>query len=308
MEKENKGVRKISPISSKKIRLVHRAYKENKCILITEARVRDLGANGTKKQPLHSIANKDRLNMRFELYYEKIYCRVYQIKEFSNKPYAILIPLNRPRLIFDEIDNLNIPIDLPEKEILIEDLEENRDLEALFKKNNKVLPRIYNSLGDYINKSLRPVMGFPYKTSFYFRYKYLDMVKKSFEEWFSTDLEVIKCRTFKINEKETKRVSVFDIPHKNEKYRIECEPLQEGERPRFGVVNIVINRNALVDWICANPSIAQVIDVVSPSAVNEQVGIRFFRIFARYMDDIKDEAFNEELKYIHRGIGHKRPK
>ncbi len=103
-------------------------------------------------------------------------------------------------------------------------------------------------------------------------------------------------------------MSVFDIPHKNEKYRIECEPLQEGERPRFGVVNIVINRNALVDWICANPSIAQVIDVVSPSAVNEQVGIRFFRIFARYMDDIKDEAINEELKYIHRGIGHKRPK
>lgn len=296
LEKENKRVNKYKASINKKMRLVHKAYQEGKCVLIIQSHFGRL-----RPEDLSEMFHKPTNNG--EVYFgtidEKVYCRVYRIKEHNNKPYAILIPLNKHGVIFDAIENLNIPTNLPERELLMGDPDEHRDLDNLFKTNNKSLATRYDSLDDYVDKSIMPEKGFAFKTSFYFDYRYLDRVKRSFEECFSKDMPVIKCNRFKIDEKQTKRGSAIELPFKADKYAIECEPLLEDIFPRYGVVNIEINKNALVSWLWNNPDIAEVVNVVSPESVNKELGHNILGLLLKYQDDVGDETIHRALKVHH---------
>lgn len=291
LEKKNKRVIKYRNVLNRKIKLIQKAYEEKKCILILNTRWRPICgekiADGKRIIDIHSIFTR--------VVDEEVYCRVYRIEEHNNKPYVILLPLNQDRIIFDAIDNLNIPIELSERKLLLDDEEDDNRLEDLFESNNPALAERYHSLDEYVKKSVRPEGGFVFKTSFWFNYRFLNLVKKSFEEYFSLEMPYVKCLNFDIKENnvitsENQRSST------NDEYAIECKPIAESQSTRgIAVVNIEINRNALVSWLENNPSIAKVVDVISPSSVNEEVGNYYLDILLSYQHSIGKERIIKKL-------------
>lgn len=292
LEKENKGVNKYKAAVNKKMKLVDKAYKEGKCLLIIGFRIGPYNPEEWKR----ALANNDRDRHRYEICEDKINCRVYKIKEYNNKPYAILLPLGRHGVIFDTVENLNIPTNLQEGEVVFNDLDNNRDLNKLFKSNNPILAKYYKTLDEYIEKQVMPETGFAFKTSFYFYYRNLDRVKKSFEEYFCVEMPVTKCRRFTINESQIIKGRRLEIPHSTDKYAIECEPLPEDVNPRFGVVNIEINRRALLTWLWNNPEIAKHVVVISPDSINSELGNCALRLLLRYREAVGDENIEKALK------------
>lgn len=296
VQKTSKRVKKYSSTTNKKMNLVNKAYQEGKCILVFKSHLVSL-----KKENLSKTRNKHQRNSssNFGFVDEKFYCRVYLIKELSNKPHAILIPLNKPGVIVDAIENLNIPIYLSERELLIDDFDDNRDFNKLFFANNKYFATRYKSLDEYIEKSVIPESGFAFKVSFYFNYWNIDKIKNSFEEYFSIKMPVIKCDRFEVDESQTKRDAALERPYKNDKFAIKCEPLSDVKTPKFGVVNIEINKNALISWILKNPEVAQAITVVSPYSVNKTLGDYALRMLLKYEDAVGYEKIQRATKVRH---------
>ena len=290
LEKENKGVNKYKAAVNKKIKLVDRACKEGKCLAVTRPCLAFLNEEGKKCV----LTNENRGHLHIGVYREKINCRVYKIKEYNNRPYAILLPLNRRGVILDAVENLKIPTNLQEKELVFDDLEKNRDLNELFKSNNPMLARHYGSLDGYIEKQIMPERGFAFKTSFYFFYRHLDRVKSSFEEYFCVEMPIIKCNTFKIFGRQNSQGRLGFPPHG--KYAIECDPLPEGVRPTYAVVNIEINKQALLTWLWNNPDVANLINVVSPNSINEELGNRALRLLLKYRKAVGYERIQKTLE------------
>lgn len=292
LEKENKGVNKYKAAVNKKMKLVEKAYKEGKCLVITRPRTVFVDEEG--REFIWTSTYKGQVT--FRVYNEKINCRVYKIKEYNNRPYAILLPLNRRGVIFEAVENLRIPTNLQEKELVFDDLEKNRDLNELFKSNNSTLARYYGTLDGYIEKQIMPETGRAYKTSFYFYYRNLDRVKKSFEEYFCAEMPVIKCRKFKIFQRLNSKGRPLDLPFTSSKYAIECEPLPKRDPPTYAVVNIEINKQALLTWLWNNPDVANLINVVSPNSINEELGNRALRLLLKYRKAVGYERIQKTLE------------
>ena len=291
LEKKNKRVIKYRNVLNRKIKLIQKAYEEKKCILIlfsywwipSNAKMED-GAIVVDENFVMPVLRD-----------EEVYCRVYRIEEHNNKPYVILLPLKDEKIIFEAIDNLNIPLQYGVRKLLIDDEEDENRLEHLFESNNPALAKEYHSLDEYVKKSLRPEGGFVFKTSFWFNYRFLNLVKKSFEEYFSREMPYVKCLSFDIKENNVITSESPDTSEKNE-YAIECKPIEESQSNRgLAVVNIEINKNALVSWLENNPSIAKVVDVVSPSSVNEEVGNYYINILLSYQLSIGKEKIIKKL-------------
>ena len=79
LEKENKRVNKYKAAVNKKMRLVHKAYQEGKCILIIQSRFGRLRPEDIRDM-LHVSVNETNSREYFGTIDEKVYCRVYQIK------------------------------------------------------------------------------------------------------------------------------------------------------------------------------------------------------------------------------------
>ena len=289
LDKKNKRVIKYRNVLNRKIKLIQKAYEEKKCILILNTCWRPVCGekivDGKRVIDIHSIFTR--------VVDDEVYCRVYRIEEHNNKPFVILLPLNQDKIIFDAIDNLNIPTELSERKLLLDDEEDENRLEDLFESNNPSLAERYHSLDEYIEKSIRPEGGFIFKTSFYFYYRYINQVKKSFEEYFSREMPYVRCRRFTIDENK-KKSSIILRPFKNDYYAIKCEPSENAPTNfDYAVVNIEINRHALVTWLENNPSIAGLVDVVSPRSVNEEVGNYYLNLLLRYQHTIgRDKIIN----------------
>ena len=185
--------KKVNDTTSKKYRLVLKAYKEKKSILIVQSHFGRLTADDLPDM-FHEAGGNKRIFIGTSEH--KVFCRVYKIQDFNNKPYAILIPINKPGIIFDAAENLSIPTSLPLRELMMEDETDDNRLNELFEMNNARLSQYYGSLDNYIGQQIVPEKGFSFKTSFYFEYRYLDRVRNSYEEFFSQTMPVIKCNSF----------------------------------------------------------------------------------------------------------------
>lgn len=289
LEKENKRVKKYNALMNRKLRLINEAFKEKKSILIIQTHF------GRLSQENNNDNSTIKPKVNFGNIEEKIYYRVYRIEEHNNKPYAILIPINRHGVIFDAVENLNIP-HLPKREVLMEDETSDNRLNELFKINNKFLAKYYESLDEYVAEQIVPEDGLAFKSSFYFEYRFAMRVKKSFEEYFGKEIPIIKCDKFKIDKRFISHGKAIEIPRKVDEYAIKCEKYEGDGNPKFGVVNITINRNALVSWLFNNPSIADVIDVVAPISINSLLGNRFLEILLKYQDDIGKETIIKAME------------
>lgn len=286
LEKEDKSVKKYNTSVNRKMKLVYKALNEKKSILIIK---NHFTMFNSKKSVDRYTPIDPKKKMPFGTINEKLYCRVYRIEEHNNKPYAILVPLNQSGVIFDAIDNLSIPTALPERELLIEDEPDEDRFEKLFQLNNKRLLRFYSSLDEFIEKQIMPERGFSYKTSFYFNYKDLDKIQSSFEEYFAKGMPVIRCNKFNVKTEKTNHSKCMALPFKTDVYAIVCESMSGDQTPRYGVVNMTINKNAFINWIYSNPNVAMLVNVVAPIDVNAYLANHYLMLFQKYQNAISDE-------------------
>ena len=283
--------KKVNDTTSKKYRLVLKAYKEKKSILIVQSHFGRLTADDLPDM-FHEAGGNKRIFIGTSEH--KVFCRVYKIQDFNNKPYAILIPINKPGIIFDAAENLSIPTSLPLRELMMEDETDDNRLNELFEMNNARLSQYYGSLDNYIGQQIVPEKGFSFKTSFYFEYRYLDRVRNSYEEFFSQTMPVIKCNSFNVKEDKLNTGFALEQPHKNDEFAIKCNQVED-ENPKYGVVNVTINKNAFISWLYNNPNIADVIEVVAPKSINENLAHYFLGMLMKYSDYISEEMVNKAI-------------
>src|SRR5574344_796226 len=79
------------------------------------------------------------------------------------------------------------------------------------------------------------------------------------------------------------------FPYKTYVYSITCEPMLENQPPRYGVVNMIINKKAFINWLYSNPNIAKVVNVVEPINVNVTLANKYLMLFKKYQNAISDE-------------------
>ena len=130
--------------------------------------------------------------------------------------------------------------------MLCDDFDPKRDLNAWFEKQWKAIKVYYRSPEEIFDKAKKPVSGIPIKVSFYFRKALLNLVKPSFEEYFSAKMTYEECVS-------------YDVVHdpkvrnrNNNDFYIVPHPLNDGEKPIFCVVNTFIDRAAFVGWLLSN--------------------------------------------------------
>ncbi len=273
LNKLNKGVKKYNLASNRKIRLVNRAYNEGKMLKIR-----------------YEIYDKNNIDIHvYDFWY-----RIYKIKEYRNKPYAILIPIYTGDLIFykgfifDTIENLNIPKG-PDKEVLCDDFDEKRDLDKLFREKSRWARKYYDSPETMIEENKMPVSGIAFRTSFYVKKVFLKFVKPSFEDFFSTSFDAVGCVSFDT-------VDGKDIdPKKNKEDYIIPHPLKEGEQPEFFVVNTYIDPDAFMSWLVSdvhgdgNTSVSDMVVVVGPQTFNRRLYDFYIGHAKKYINRLKPE-------------------
>ncbi len=250
-----KNVNKPNVLVRKKIKIVQKALNEEKILQVE----RNVFENGK--------LNKVLLN-----------CRVYLIKEYRNKLYAILIPLNRNFILCDAIENLEI-----KENSLMED--DKRDLEKEFIKRNKYAAYFFDNFEDMIGKNIIPTNVVAIRVSFYFDYDNYELIKTSFENYFANSLKIILCNKFNLSNKK-------GLSLKSDEFFIEPIKIADGETPSYGVVNLVVNRTAFESWLISDPLgtgktiIADLITIAGPESLNIYLAEFFkekFEKFERYL-------------------------
>ena len=274
LSKLNKGVKKYNLATSRKIRLVNKAYRDGKMIKI-RYEIRDIN-----KVDIHI----------YDFWY-----RVYKIKEYKNKPYAILIPIYTKDIIFyrgfifDTIENLNIPKG-PDKDVLCDDFDQKRDLDKLFKEKSRWSRKYYDSPESMIEENKMPVSGIAFKTSFYVKKAFIKFVKPSFEEFFSTNFDCVPCTSFDT-------VELKDVdPKKNKNDFIIPHQLKAGEEPQFFVVNTYIDEDAFMSWLVSDvhgngyTSISDMVTVVGPDTFNKRLYDFYIGHAKKYINRLTPES------------------
>ena len=285
LSKACKDVNKYNFSTNRKMRLVYKAFKEGKMIKIKHEKV---------------------YKFRHSVYSYECWYRVYMIKEYENKPYAILLCVSQSeknfsqKLIFDTISNLNIP-NGKDSDVLLDDFEDNRDLNELFASNNHYDSYYFKNIDNMLKANVRPEGGFAFVMSFYFDLEVERFVKQSFEEYFSEPLEYTKCRKFEILEERNYGRSIR-LPKKIDKGMLKPIELKEGEKPKYGVCNILLNKNAFISWVLSNYSsssnINDIITIVGPSFIKEDLVLYYYRHLIKYVDNLDKNSKEFLLKKL----------
>ena len=269
-----RNVPRANTYINKSMRIVNEAYSKNKSLQILYSFI-GISRHSNSIAPARGVH----------------YCRVYKLLEYNHHPYAILLPLNKSGIICEKVEKLRINYTSP-----FMDDDKDRDFDETFRRNNPYSYRIYGSLDNYIEKQVMPQKGFAFKTSFYFDYEYLQTVRASFEEYFSRGMPYDACNSFRIDESKIKVAKTVEIPRTTDEFAISYEALPRDQVGKYCVVNMVINKTALINWLKENPEVAYAVNVVSPKSVNTTLGERFLSAYAKYQDDVSEESFERILR------------
>lgn len=278
-----RGVGKLDKETLRKIRLIDKAYRENRLIKIRYS------IYDTKK------------NIRVNYYF---WYKVYLIKEYCNKLFAFLLPTNTGNLvfydnyIFDPIEKINVA-EGTDKEVLNYDEDENNDFsncEELFKRTNPELARKYGSLDEMIEKMIIPHGGKSCIVSFYFDLGVKNILTRSFKEFFNEDLRYQETNMIKGIEKE-----VADIADQMENWTIVTEE-PTNKKPTHGLVNISVGMNIFKSWLLSDPHgygrvcIADLITIIKPKSLLEDLASYHYSHLLKQLDYLnecaKDNLFN----------------
>ena len=110
---------------------------------------------------------------------------------------------------------------------------------------------------------------------------------RSFEETFSRPLPYTECVSFDVaEEKNRSEGSDALAPH----------PLKEGEKPRYGVVNVFLNTGAFLSWVLSDPrgngrrNIGDLITIVYPDYVKERLAEYCLEHLLKFKDCLGEEG------------------
>jgi len=244
-------VNKPNALTKRRIKIVQKALNEGKMFQIE----RDVFENG-------------------KMHKESFYCRVYQIKEYRNRLYAILLPIAKHFVICDAIENLKI-----KEDTLMED--DERNLEKEFMERSSYASYFFENFDDMIGKNKIPTNLVATRVSFYFDYDNYELIKNSFENFFSESPEIILCNKFNVSDKK-------GLSLKSNEYFIDPVKLNDGETPTHCVVNLVVNKTAFESWLISDPLgtgevlIADLINIAGPESLNTYLAEFFKEKFKKY--------------------------
>ncbi len=260
-----RGEKKYDKEIIRKINLVERAYREGKMIKI-KFRVTD--------------PNSKKVVDYFFWY------RVYLIKEFHNKPYAFMLPIGQidvnektGRLLFfngylfEPIEKINV-VNASERNVLCDDLDEHRSFEELFRKHCPNQARQYGTIDKMLEQNILPNGGKTYIVSFYFNLGLKDILRRSFEEFFSESFRY----------QETNMIAGIDNRENVAK------ELQKNEYPKYGLVNISVDNKSFKSWLLSDPHgdgsvcIADMIHIIKPLSLNEDLANYFSEKLLKRID------------------------
>ena len=201
--------------------------------------------------------------------------RVYTIKEYNGKLYALLIAIADGEIILEDVRSIHI---IGQKKWLFaEDLVKNRDLNKLFIENDVN----GKSLETYIKEAKMPLNKNTRKISFSFKGLYLRTIETSFRDYFSEKLTFEVCDEFKVDrsENETKLVSLnSELSEKMTEKYIESKIIDENANV---IANISVNVDGFSNWILSNPIFPQIITVFD-GFVNNRLAHHFKDLSAKY--------------------------
>ncbi len=279
-----RGVKKLDKETLRKIRLVDKAYKENRLIKVH-----------------HKILRPETHQWdEFDMWY-----KVYLIKEFRNKLYAFMLPVTmgyvRMRYIFDAIELIPIAQG-PDKFVLNYDDEENKDFgdfEELFKKNDPKLAAKYGSLDQFVEKTIMPIGGKTCIVSFKFRIELKDIIKQSFEDYFNEEFRYQEISEIK-NADATIQAMGSDLDS------FEIVYVTDGEKtkrpPTHGLVNISVNNRSFTAWLLSDPyaeghiCIADMITILKPTSLYESLALYHYHKMiklAKFLpEEVRDSLIN----------------
>ena len=269
-----RGGKKYDKETIRKINLVEKAYREGKMIKIK-----------------FSIA--DPKNNKVVDYF--FWYRVYLIKEFQNKPYAFMLPIGQinadekiGRLmffngyLFEPIEKIDVAND-SERNVLCEDLDENRDFNQLFHQKCSNLARRYGTIDNMLEKKILPNGGKTCIVSFYFNLGVKDILRRSFEDFFSEDFRYQETNLVAGLENQ-----IQDIADGMDNWQIVTEEPKKNEYPKYGLVNISVDGNSFKSWLLSDPHgdgracIADMLTIIKPSSLNEELAeYHYFQLMKR---------------------------
>lgn len=269
-----RGGKKYDKETIRKINLVEKAYREGKMIKI-------------------KFSITDPKNNKVVDYF--FWYRVYLIKEFQNKPYAFMLPIGQinadekiGRLVFfngflfEPIEKIDVAND-SERNVLCEDLDENRDFNQLFRQKCSNLARRYGTIDNMLEKKILPNGGKTCIVSFYFNLGVKDILRRSFEDFFSEDFRYQETNLVAGLENQ-----IQDITDGMDNWQIVTEEPKKNEYPKYGLVNISVDGNSFKSWLLSDPHgdgrvcIADMLTIIKPSSLNEELAeYHYFQLMKR---------------------------
>ena len=269
-----RGGKKYDKETIRKINLVEKAYREGKMIKI-------------------KFSITDPKNNKVVDYF--FWYRVYLIKEFQNKPYAFMLPIGQinadekiGRLVFfngylfEPIEKIDVAND-SERNVLCEDLDENRDFNQLFHQKCSNLARRYGTIDNMLEKKILPNGGKTCIVSFYFNLGVKDILRRSFEDFFSEDFRYQETNLVAGLENQ-----IQDITDGMDNWQIVTEEPKKNEYPKYGLVNISVDGNSFKSWLLSDPHgdgrvcIADMLTIIKPSSLNEELAeYHYFQLMKR---------------------------
>ncbi len=258
-----RGGKKYDKETIRKINVIEKAYLEGKMVKIRFSVFEGKG------------------NSCIDYYF---WYRVYLIKAYHDKLYALLIPIGQidvnetyGRLmfyndyIFEAIENIDIPNE-PERKILCDDFDDNRDFNELFREKCPKLAKEYGTLDEMVRRKILPNDGNTSIVSFYFNLGVKDYLKRSFENFFSENFRYQERDTIKGIESEIKDLSVSI-----DNWTIVTDEPKKSKHPEYGLVNISVDSKSFMSWILSDLHgdgsfcVADAITIIKPSSINENL-------------------------------------
>ena len=285
-----RGGKKYDKETIRKINLIERAYREGKMIKIR-----------------FSVTDPD--NKKVVDYF--FWYRVYLIKEFHNKPYAFMFPIGQINVdekigrlqffngfIYEPIEKIDVANDL-DRNVLCDDLDEHRDFEQLFRKTCPNQARKYGTIDNMLEQNILPNGGKAYIVSFYFNLGLKDILRRSFEEFFSESFRYKETNTIAGIENQDK-----DFVGGMDNWQIVNEEPQKNEYPKYGLANISVDNNSFKSWLLSDPHgdgsvcIADMVRIIKPLSLNEDLANYFCEKLLKRVDYLTDGSKHRLMNAI----------
>ncbi len=275
------GGKKYDKETLRKISLVEKAFREGKMIKI----------KFSVNDPKNGVV------VDYFFWY-----RVYLIKELHNKLHAFMLPIGQINpnaktgrvlfekgYLFEKIERIDVASE-PEKDVLCDDMDENRDFDALFRQRCPKEAQKYGTIDNMLESTLLPNGGKACIVSFYFRLAFKDFLKSSFEDFFSEEFRYQQTNIIPGIENQIKGFQSL-MDH----WRIVTDEPKKSEPPKYGLANISVDLDSFTSWLLSDPHgdgrvcIADMVTIIKPSSINVTLARYFYSKLSERLSDLPED-------------------